>query len=123
MLTVGKVGHSDAGTVSAHLWLELNQGPFPALMRHLGLEDGPVPVLPDAFLGPCAPRLLKIHLGGISFPAAPTLILSARDLVEVDLHDIPKTGYISPEVMVTSLAALSRLKYLYPLVPNGAFLS
>ena len=90
------------------------QGPFPALTR-LSLEskkDGIMPVLPSAFLGGCLPRLQKIYLDGIPFPAAPTLLLSARDLVDVDLRDIPDAGYISPEAVVTTLAALSRLKYL-----------
>src|SRR6266702_2508404 len=91
----------------------VTQMPFPAL-THLRLEskDRPIPVLPDAFLGGCAPRLQKIYLDGIPFPAAPTLLLSARDLVDVKLRDIPSTGYISPEAMVAGLAALSRLKYL-----------
>jgi hypothetical protein len=48
----------------------------------------------------------------IPFPAAPTLLPSARDLVAVDLRDIPNTGYISPEAMVASLAALPKLEYL-----------
>src|SRR6266702_67544 len=91
----------------------VTQMPFPAL-THLRLEskDRPIPVLPDAFLGGCAPRLQKIYLDGIPFPAAPTLLLSARDLVDVDLRDITDAGYISPEAMAASLAVLPRLKYL-----------
>ncbi len=89
------------------------QEPFPALTR-LSLQSRQylTPVLPDTFLGGCAPRLQKIYLEGIPFPAAPTLLLSARDLVDVELRDIPPEGYISPEAMVTSLAVLPRLKYL-----------
>ncbi len=89
------------------------QKSFPALTYlRLRLRGPTMPVLPDAFLGGCAPRLQKIYLDGIPFPAAPTLLLSARDLVDVKLRDIPSTGYISPEAMVAGLAALSRLKYL-----------
>ncbi|KAH9172988.1 hypothetical protein EDB89DRAFT_1962066 [Lactarius sanguifluus] len=92
------------------------QGPFPALTR-LSLESkkyGIMPVLPGTFLGGGAsvPRLQKICLDGIPFPAAPILLFSARDLVDVNLRDIPDTGYISPEAVATSLAALSRLKNL-----------
>lgn len=90
------------------------QEPFPVLTR-LWLQsrnDGPMPALPDDFLGGYAPSLQKICLDGIPFPAAPALLLSARDLVDVDLRNIPSTGYISPEAMVTSLATLPRLKYL-----------
>ena len=92
----------------------VTQKPFLAL-THLQLEskkDSPMPALPRTFLGGCTPRLQKIYLNGIPFPAAPTLLLSARDLVDVDLRDIPNNGYISPEAMITSLAVLPKLKYL-----------
>jgi hypothetical protein len=92
---------------------------FPSL-THLRLESRgnvampalPIPALPDTFLAGPAPRLQKIYLAGIPFPAAPTLLLSAHDLVDVDLREIPSTGYIPPEVMVASPAALPKLKYL-----------
>lgn len=90
------------------------QEPFPELTR-LWLEskgDMRMPVLPDAFLGGCAPRLQKVHLDGIPFPAVPTLLLSARDLVDVSLRNITDASYVSPEVMVASLAVLPRLQYL-----------
>jgi hypothetical protein len=92
----------------------VTQKPFPTL-THLQLispRNVAIPALPDTFLGGSAPRLQKIYLAGIPFPAAPTLLLSALDLVDVDLHNIPSTGYIPPEAMVASLAALPRLKYL-----------
>ena len=68
------------------------------------------PVLPTVFLGGSAPRLQYIHLEGIPFPALPTLLLSTSDLVEVELWNIPITGYISPEAMIVGLAAFTRLK-------------
>ncbi|KAH9067013.1 hypothetical protein EDB83DRAFT_2380510 [Lactarius deliciosus] len=40
------------------------------------------------------------------------LLLSASDLVKLDLWDIPPTGYISPEAMVACLATLPRLVHL-----------
>ena len=89
----------------------VTQGPFPALTR-LSLEstkDGTIPILSDGFLGGSAPHLRELYLNGIPFPAALIPLLSARDLVDVDILD---TGYISPEVVVVSLATLSGLKHL-----------
>ena len=69
--------------------------------------------LPDTFLGGSAPQLHQIYIEGISFPALPTLLLSAIDLVYLRLEDIPQNGYISPKAMVTGLAALTRLDTLW----------
>jgi F-box-like len=95
--------------------------PFPVL-TNLGLWsfNAGVPVLPDSFLGGSAPRLEKLVLHGIPFPALPELLLSTSNLVKLDLRGIPLSGYISPEAMVTGLSALSslqdfRLEFLYPL--------
>jgi hypothetical protein len=85
--------------------------PFPALeCLEISSEDGNTPVLSGGFLGGSAPRLLEVTLSGIPYPALPSLLLSASNLVELRLHRIPPTGYISPEAMVTSLAALPKLK-------------
>ena len=88
------------------------QEPLPALTR-LRLESDSfqaLPILPDTILGGSAPRLQSIYIAGISFPAAPTLLSSARDLVYVDIRDIPRFGFIPPEAMVASLAALPKLE-------------
>ena len=92
------------------------QEPLPAL-THLRLESYQypfvaLPIMPGTFLGGSAPRLQTICISGISFPAAPTLLSSTRDLVDVDLHNIPPSGFILPEAMVASLAALSKLESL-----------
>ncbi|KAH9160961.1 hypothetical protein EDB89DRAFT_816493 [Lactarius sanguifluus] len=89
------------------------QEPFPAL-THLRFESEYVtmPCLPDTFLGGSAPRLQTIYMSRVPFPAAPTLLLSAHDLVDVHLSGITPTGYIPPEMMVTTLGALPRLKRL-----------
>ncbi|KAH9170324.1 hypothetical protein EDB89DRAFT_1326499 [Lactarius sanguifluus] len=92
--------------------LAVMQEPFPVL-THLLLEPGTymiIPVFPDTFLGGFAPRLQTIYMSRIPFPAAPTLLSSARDLVDVVLRNIPPAGYIPPEAMVASLAALPRLE-------------
>lgn len=91
-------------------------GPFPALTK-LALESNEAshaspPVLPDSFLLGSAPRLQSLSLRGISFPALPKLFLSTSDLVELYFHLVPPSGYISPEVLVTSLSVLPRLKIL-----------
>ncbi len=90
------------------------QESFPVLTHlSISLKDGNVPVIPGGFLGGSAPCLRKIELKGVPFPALPTLLLSVSDLVELKLHDIPPTGYISPEAMAASLAALPRLEILH----------
>jgi hypothetical protein len=117
--------------INLHLsWSQLQQlasqmkEQFPALV-HLKLSshvscDSPPP-LPDGFLGGFAPRLQSLELHNIPFPALPKLLLSATDLVELTLWNIPLSGYISPEAIVTGLAVLTNLKSLiitfdFPLV-------
>ncbi|KAH9994353.1 hypothetical protein BJV74DRAFT_831647 [Russula compacta] len=69
--------------------------------------------LPDSLLGGSAPRFRTLALMGISFPALPNLLLSAIDLVHLDLWDIPDSGYIPPDEMVVWLSTLTRLRTLY----------
>ncbi|KAI9436050.1 hypothetical protein H4582DRAFT_2100110 [Lactarius indigo] len=92
------------------------QEPFPALTHlRLALTDrtfeNMLSALPDTFLGGFAPRLQTIHISGIPFPAAPTLLLSAHDLVELGLCDIPPAGYIPPEAIAANLGTLPKLEY------------
>ena len=91
------------------------QQQFPALI-HLLLESTsdsrPAPVLPDGFLGGLAPSLQSLKLSYIPFPALPKLLLSATDLVNLTLWNIPHSGYFSPEAIVTGLAVLANLKSL-----------
>ena len=77
------------------LWLELN--------------DVIAPVLTDAFLGGSAPHLRKVLLNGIPFPTLPKLLLSASGLVDLQLWNIPATGYFSPEVLAICLSTLTGL--------------
>jgi hypothetical protein len=87
--------------------------PFSALTSlRLHSRYRTTPVLPDSFLGGSAPQLREIYLYRIPFPALPTLLLSTRDLVSLDLQDIPFSGYISPEALVTCLSTLTRLRSL-----------
>ena len=84
---------------------------FPELtLLHLLSDDETPPVIPDSFLGGSAPRLQVLWLNSILFPGLPKLLLSATHLVELDLTDIPHSGYISPEAIVAALSTLSSLK-------------
>src|SRR6266849_8034109 len=87
--------------------------PFPALTYlRLSSPELTTLVLPDTFLGGSAPRMRSFALLGIPFPAFPQLALSANHLLSLRLWDIPDAGYISPENMATSLAALHYLEAL-----------
>ena len=88
--------------------------PFP-ILTSLQLSDAAQsePSLSDSFLGGSAPCLRILTLIGLSFPALPNLLLSAHDLVHLDLWDIPDSGYIPPDEMVVCLSTLTRLKTLY----------
>jgi F-box-like len=92
------------------------QKQFPAL-KHLMFESAgsfcrPVLALPDGFLGGFTPRLQSLELRSIPFPSLPKLLLSAVDLVRLDLVDVPHSGYMSPEAIVTGLAMSSNLSSL-----------
>jgi len=103
------------------LWLVTNspsgkllaamEKPFPALTSlELFSEDETVPVDPDSFLGGSAPRLQSLSLTRIPFPGLRKLLLSATDLVDLELWSIPNSGYISPEAILSCLSALTRLE-------------
>ena len=90
------------------------QVPFPELTElRLSTRVETPPVIPDSFLNGSAPLLRHFELDEIPFPGLPNLLLSATRLVDLWLVDIPHSGYISPEVMVTLLCALSSLKTLF----------
>jgi len=89
------------------------QGPFPVL-TYLNIisDDADIPILLSRFSGGSAPRLETINVCGTSVPALPTLLLSASNLVDLKLNEIPQTGYISPETLVAGLETLTRLEFL-----------
>ena len=87
------------------------QQPFPELTRlllHPAVKMG-APVTPDSFLGGSAPRLRYLNLRGVPFPGLPKLLLSATHLVTLRLFDIPHSGYISPDALVSALSASTSL--------------
>ena len=91
-------------------------GPFPALeIISLWADIGAMAVvpIPDSPLGGSAPRLQWLTFHAIPFPALPTLLSTTRNLVELQLSGIPRSGYISPEEMVTCLSAMPGLGSLH----------
>jgi len=71
-----------------------------------------VPVVPDSFLGGCAPDLRSLLLDGISYPSIGKLLSSTTNLVQLSLLHIPRSGYIPPEMIVPCLSMLPRLRSL-----------
>jgi len=85
------------------------QKPFPELTA-LRIDAN---VEARAFSNPFfAPHLRSLYLNCVPFPAKPQL-LSANDLVSLCLRNIPDSGYISPEMMVTCLSAMTGLNTLW----------
>ncbi len=114
------LGHGNR-ICTIHLWelesrqlkkvLAAMQKPFPEMTNlQLHTSHKSAPVVPDSFLGGSAPRLRHLDLERIPFPGLPKLLLSAIDLVTLRLHNIPRSGYFSPEAMVTCLSVLTSLK-------------
>ena len=89
-------------------FVAVTQAPFPAL-THLDLvsDVDSAPTLHDSFLNGSAPRLQTLRSRSILFPALGKLLLSACNLVELWLWDIPHSGYVSPQAMVTCLSTLT----------------
>ena len=89
------------------------QKPFPQLTDlKLQLADETALVLPKTLLDGSATRLRKCVLDYLPFASLRKLLFSASRLVHLRLWDIPHSGYISPEEMVTCLSAATSLESL-----------
>ena len=88
------------------------QVPFPELTELCFSANDDTAAVPDSFLGGSAPLLRYLSLRHIPFPGLPKLLMSATLLFRLDLFDIPHSGYISPEAMLTALSVLTSLDYL-----------
>jgi hypothetical protein len=108
---INKIDLYDFPTSQLDKVMAAMQRPFPEL-THLFLQsrDETPPLDPDSFLGGSAPCLRYLWLQYIPFPGLPKLLLSATHLVHLVLWQIPDSGYISPEAMVTALSALTSLE-------------
>ena len=98
---------------SGKVWAAM-QEPFLEL-AHLRLYCiNPEQVVPDSFLGGSAPppHLRSLQLVSIPFPGLPKLLFSTTHLVTLHLHDIPYSGYFSPEAIVTGLSRTINLNSL-----------
>ncbi|KAH8994153.1 hypothetical protein EDB86DRAFT_3078357 [Lactarius hatsudake] len=66
--------------------------------------------LPSTFwLGP---RLRTLQLTRIALPSLPQLLSHSHDLVDIQLHDIPRGGYFSPEAFANALSGMTHLRIL-----------
>ena len=89
--------------------IALRQRPFPAL-EHLRLES-PGWVYRPLLLPPSVPRLRDIQLVGVAFPTLPNFLLSTRDLVSLQLINIPSANSFSVEAPVNHLPVLTQLQF------------
>jgi hypothetical protein len=57
-------------------------------------------------------RLRRLHSTRIAFPALPVLLSASTGLVDLQLHEIPKVGYFSPEALANALSEMTQLEKL-----------
>jgi hypothetical protein len=91
------------------------QKPFPNLTFLELLSDGrgTALVVTDSHSGGLAPHLQTVHLKGITFPPVIELLLSATDLVDLDLWNIPHSGFVLAGAIITCPDVMTRLKTFY----------
>ena len=65
-----------------------------------------------SFLGGSASSLRDLVLIGVAIPTLPELLLSTTNLVRLWYNNVPLSGYIPPQEMITSLSALIWLESL-----------
>ena len=58
------------------------------------------------------PRLRTIHLSRIAIPSFPQLLSPSQFLVDIQLHEIPITGYFSPEAFANALSGTTQIRSL-----------
>ncbi|KAH9172773.1 CHAT domain-containing protein [Lactarius sanguifluus] len=86
------------------------QQPFSVLeYLHLSTRTGPGLVLPSEFGG--TPRLRILRMVGVALPALPKFLLSAQDLVSLQLEELPSIGY-TLDALRFCLPEMTRLKTL-----------
>jgi hypothetical protein len=94
-------------TISAALM----QDSFPALTNLELLSHSEMDFV---FSGGSAPLLQHVMLSGVPFPELPNFLSSSvNHLTSLTLYNIPHSGYISPEAMVTCISALISLEALH----------
>jgi hypothetical protein len=91
------------------------QKPLPVLTHPSIYFDFGDSALSDGFLGGSAPSLQQLDLCYVLYPALPTLLLSASNLVNLRLRSLPPDcdlTYASPKGMVSLVAASPKLEIL-----------
>ena len=73
-------------------------------------QDNVQRTLPSTFLW--GPRLRTLHSTRIAFPSLPPLLLPCQDLVDLQLHEIPNSGYFTPEEFASALSGTPQLRSL-----------
>ena len=58
------------------------------------------------------PRLHTLHSTRIAFVSFPQLLLPSQNLVDLQLHEIPSTGYFPPEAFANALSGMTQLRTL-----------
>ena len=58
------------------------------------------------------PRLRVLHLTRVAIPSFPRLLSPSQDLVDIQLHEIPITGYFSPEAFANALSGTTQVRSL-----------
>jgi hypothetical protein len=58
------------------------------------------------------PRLRTLYSTSIAFPSFPQLLSPSRDLVDLQLYEIPSAGYFSPEEFANALSGTAQLETL-----------
>jgi hypothetical protein len=76
----------------------------------LQFQDGLWMTLPGAFQW--GPRLHRLHLTRIAIPELPQLLASSRDLVDIQLHEMPDIGYSLLSSFRSALCEMTRLRSL-----------
>ena len=73
-------------------------------------QDGLQLTLPNTFKW--GPRLRTLHSIRIAFPSFPHLLVSSQNLVDIRLHEIPVSGYFSPEAFANALSGTTKVRSL-----------
>ena len=122
---VSQISVYDNSNHALRRFVEAMNRSFPAL-DDLSIEskDCTSMVLPDSFLGGCAPRLRSLRLHNVAFLALPKLLLSATGLVNLSLSHVTRSERLSPEVVVNFLSLLTVLeRFSIEFKPSGRHLN
>ena len=73
-------------------------------------QDRMQQVLPSTFRW--GPLLRTLHSTRIAFPLLPQLLVPSQNLVDLQLHEIPISGYFSPDALANALSEMTQLEAL-----------